>query len=43
MIQTETPYFQPEPTAPGPYPVGIFPSDPRFNSYSDGDARYAIA
>jgi hypothetical protein len=30
MIQTESPYFQPNPLAPNPYTAGAFPGDPLF-------------
>lgn len=32
MIQTESPYFQPVPTAPHPFTTGLFPNDPLFNN-----------
>jgi glucan 1,3-beta-glucosidase len=31
LIQTETPYFQPDPTALSPYTIGAFSSDPVFD------------
>ncbi|EEP79928.1 hypothetical protein UREG_04770 [Uncinocarpus reesii 1704] len=32
MIQTESPYFQPVPTAPKPFRTGLFPNDPSFKN-----------
>ncbi|KAJ6789224.1 hypothetical protein PWT90_05834 [Aphanocladium album] len=36
-MQTETPYYQPNPTATGPYLPGNFRSDPTFLNCKEGD------
>lgn len=43
LIQTETPYFQPDPNALSPYTIGAFPSDPTFDECGDSDCTEAWA
>ncbi|CAM6006276.1 unnamed protein product [Sphagnum balticum] len=43
LIQTETPYFQPDPTALTPYTVGQFPSDPTFDDCGEAYCSEAWA
>ncbi|KAK0623773.1 pectate lyase superfamily protein-domain-containing protein, partial [Immersiella caudata] len=40
MVQTESPYYQPQPKAPAPFgdTMGMFPGDPYYDSCTDPDA-----
>ncbi|KAK4209912.1 pectate lyase superfamily protein-domain-containing protein [Rhypophila decipiens] len=42
-MQTETPYYQPNPTAFGPYTIGLWPSDPTFSNCDEDDGQCASA
>ncbi|KAI0103923.1 pectate lyase superfamily protein-domain-containing protein [Nemania sp. FL0031] len=42
-MQTETPYYQPNPVATSPYKAGIFPSDPTFANCADDYCKGAWA
>lgn len=42
-IQTETPYYQPVPAAPGPFKAGQFPADPTFADCTTGNCPEAWA
>ena len=43
LMQTETPYFQPDPNALSPYTIGEFPSDPTFDDCADAYCNEAWA
>lgn len=43
MMQTESPYFQPAPKAPVPFPVGLFPNDPTFSECSSSSLNCAVS
>ncbi|KAJ9199434.1 hypothetical protein DTO164E3_4746 [Paecilomyces variotii] len=43
MIQTESPYFQPSPKAPGPFTAGLFSNDPTFEECDANSASCAMA
>ncbi|KAK2750071.1 hypothetical protein FQN57_004563 [Myotisia sp. PD_48] len=43
MIQTESPYFQPVPVAPLPFPTKIFPNDPLFDECEMGSVTCALS
>jgi hypothetical protein len=45
MVQTESPYFYPNPQAPNPFTaeVGMFPGDPNFTDCPTGDEHCAAA
>jgi len=43
MAQTESPYFQPTPSAPSPFKTGLFSNDPKFSNCSSGDTRCATS
>lgn len=42
-MQTETPYYQPNPVATEPFSPGQFPSDPRFDTCADDFCKSAWA
>jgi glucan 1,3-beta-glucosidase len=42
-MQTETPYYQPNPTALEPYTIGQFPNDPTFEDCADDYCKGAWA
>lgn len=42
-MQTETPYYQPNPNAMSPYTIGQFPSDPTFSNCADDSCKGAWA
>ncbi|KUJ14026.1 pectin lyase-like protein [Mollisia scopiformis] len=42
-MQTETPYYQPNPNSLSPYTIGQFPSDPTFENCADDTCRGAWA
>lgn len=42
-MQTESPYFQPDPTALSPYDIGQFPQDPTFDDCSSDYCEEAWA
>ncbi|KAI0397046.1 pectate lyase superfamily protein-domain-containing protein [Xylariaceae sp. FL0594] len=42
-MQTETPYYQPNPVATKPYTAGKFPSDPTFSNCADDYCKSAWA
>lgn len=42
-IQTESPYYQPTPTAVDVFPLGVYPSDPDFADCSPTDNRCLFA
>lgn len=43
MIQTESPYYQPVPTAPHPFTPGLFPNDPVFKDCTGGGCAFSWA
>ncbi|KAJ5142746.1 uncharacterized protein N7515_001533 [Penicillium bovifimosum] len=43
MIQTESPYYQPVPPAPGPFTPGTFANDPRFEDREPNSALCAVS
>ncbi|KAM7193073.1 Pectate lyase superfamily domain containing protein [Naviculisporaceae sp. PSN 640] len=42
-MQTETPYYQPNPTALEPYTIGLWPGDPTFSNCEEDDGQCASA
>ncbi|KAI0410472.1 pectate lyase superfamily protein-domain-containing protein [Xylaria grammica] len=42
-MQTETPYYQPNPVATSPYKAGMFPSDPTFENCAEDYCKGAWA
>jgi hypothetical protein len=43
MIQTESPYYQPSPTAPSPFTAGLFPNDPTFSDCEGSASQCAMS
>ncbi|KAJ5553987.1 hypothetical protein N7513_003946 [Penicillium frequentans] len=43
MVQTESPYYQPVPSAPEPFNPGIFPGDPDFKNCTAASTTCAFA
>ena len=42
-MQTETPYYQPVPTAPDPFTIGAFAADPDFSTCTTDSCKEAWA